>query len=296
MSCCRSRGRFPKLTLYALACQFETNGTIGEAQHSREGEAKIAQAKLEEEINRSKSEFLSNVGQELLTPLNHVIGYAELLQESALDQERHDDVADLQHVLDAAGRLLSMINQMLSISLVDARAQTLSADEFDINALINDVVETMKSAAHANAIVVEVHEEQGSWTCDAPKIDQCLRALLSNAIKFTAAGVITVRARRRVIAGGQSWLHVDVIDTGPGIEAARLETLFLPFSGCQTTTQEERAGVGLGLAFTRQLARLMGGDVTVTSRLGAGSRFTLAVPAEFHFAAPMSRIGEARAI
>jgi signal transduction histidine kinase len=238
-----------------------------------------------EEINRSKSEFLSNVGHELMTPLNHIIGYAELLQESALDQSRQTDAADAQQILDAAGRLLSMVNQMLSISLMDAREQKVSVDECDINVLIHDAVEAMKPAADANgnAIAIEAHDEMGHWICDAAKIDQCLRGLLSNAVRFTNGGVIVVRARR-TIAGGRTWLDLDIVDNGPGIEAPRMETLFQPFSALQTMDPVRREGMGLGLAFTRQLARLMGGDVTAASTAGAGSHFSLCVPAEFHLA------------
>jgi PAS domain S-box-containing protein len=261
----------------------------------REAETELAKAKLREELNRSKSEFLSNVGQELMTPLNHIIGYAELLQESALDQARHADAADVEHILHAAGRLLSMVNQMLSISLVDVREQKVFVDECDINVIIHDVVEAMKPAADANAnhIVIEAHDEAGHWICDASKIDQCLRGLLSNAVRFTSDGVITVRARRAV-ANGRSWLDLDVIDTGPGIDPLRLETLFEPFSAIQTMDRTKREGMGLGLAFTRQLARLMGGDVTAASTIGAGSHFSLCVPAEFHAAAPQ-RASPARA-
>jgi PAS domain S-box-containing protein len=253
----------------------------------REAEGELAKAKLAEELNRSKSEFLSNVGHELMTPLNHIIGYAELLQESALDQARHADAADVQQILHAAGRLLSMVNQMLSISLVDVREQKVFVDECDINVIIHDAVEAMKPAADANSneIAIEAHEEVGHWICDATKIDQCLRGLLSNAVRFTNAGVITVRARRAV-ANGRSWLDLDVIDNGPGIDPLRLETLFEPFSAIQSMDRKRREGMGLGLAFTRQLARLMGGDVTATSTVGAGSHFSLSVPAEFHAAAP----------
>ncbi len=261
----------------------------------REAEAELARAKLAGEINRSKSEFLANVGHELMTPLNHIIGYAELLQESALDQARHADAADVQHILDAAIRLLSMVNQMLSISLVDARDQKVSLDECDINVLVHDAVEAMRAAADANAneIVIEAHDERGHWICDAPKIDQCLRALLSNAARFTKSGIVTVRARRAV-ADGRSWLRLEVVDNGPGIEACRLETLFQPFSAIQSMDRTRREGMGLGLAFTRQLARLMGGDVTAVSAIGAGSHFSLSVPAEFH-AAGLEQFAEGRA-
>jgi PAS domain S-box-containing protein len=253
----------------------------------REAEAELAKAKLTEEINRSKSEFLCNVGHELMTPLNHIIGYAELLQEAALDQARDSDAADVQHILDAAGRLVSMVNQMLSISLVDAREQKVFVDECDINMLIHDAVEAMKAAADANGdeVVVEAHEELGHWLCDASKIDQCLRSLLSNAVRFTTGGLIIVRAQR-TSPDGRSWLNLDVIDNGPGIEAPRLETLFQPFSALASMDPAKREGMGLGLAFTRQLARLMGGDVTATSAIGVGSRFSLRVPAEFHSSAP----------
>lgn len=248
----------------------------------RSAEAELLRAKVTEEIGRSKSEFLANISHELKTPLNHIIGYSELLQESARDEGRACDVTDHQRILDAAARLLSMINHMLSISLTDARRHKVCVDECDIGEVINDAVEALKQTidANRNEITTELPNERGLWTCDSSKIDQCLRCLLSNAAKFTTDGVITVRVGH-IMAEGRSCLQLEVIDTGEGIEHSRLATLFEPFADPETDrqTQEE---IGLSLAVTRQLVRLMGGDLTVASTRGQGSHFKLRVPAEFH--------------
>lgn len=234
------------------------------------------------EISRSKSEFIANVSHELRTPLNAIIGYSELLLENARDQGRDADAIDNQHVLDAAGRLLATVNQILYLSAIDAGRHQLNIDECDVNALIRDVVVATTTSAHANGneIVVELFGQDGLWLCDGPKIDHCLRNMVSNAAKFTRDGSIAVRVGRDVI-DGRSWLRLDVIDTGIGIDAAQLDMLFRPFTWTDPSVTRQHQGVGLGLAVTRQLARLMGGDVTVASSVGRGSQFTLCVPAEY---------------
>jgi len=248
----------------------------------REAEAEALRAKLAEAISRSKSEFLANVSHELKTPLNHILGYSELLLEAALDEGRQRDAVDHQRVLGAANRLLSMINQMLAVAQIDASRHKVCVEECDVGTIIHDAVTAIKTQAdaHGNEITIEISDERGLWNCDSSKIDQCLRSLLSNAAKFTSNGVISVRASRDG-RDGASWLQLEVIDTGQGIDESRLAAIFEPFSRTDSGPPE-RNEIGLGLAVARQIARLMGGDLTVASTTGQGSRFTLRVPAEFH--------------
>lgn len=236
-----------------------------------------------EEISRSKSEFIATVSHEFRTPLNAIVGYSELLLEGAQDDGRESDARDAQRVLDASKRLLSMVNEMLRLSAIEAGRHKVSVDECDINALIDDAVVAMTPAiaANGNKVVVEPFPAQGFWLCDGAKLDHCLRHLLSNAGKFTRNGDIIVRASRDP-GDSKSWLQIEVADTGIGIEASELDNIFRPFALTNAAAARKQGeGAGLGLAVTRQMLRLMGGDVAVASAPGQGSRFTMRVPADF---------------
>lgn len=250
----------------------------------------VAARKVAEEISRSKSEFIANVTHELRTPLDVIIGYSELLIEKAQDQGDKSDAIDNARVLDAATRLLLMVNEMLRLSSIDAGQHKINVDECDVNALVRDAVIALTPAASANdnRIVVKPHTTSGFWICDGPKLDHCLRHLLSNAAKFTRDGVITVRVRSET-EKGRMLLCLDVADTGVGIATAQLEEIFVPFGSADTSAERPQKGTGLGLAVTRRLAQLMGGDVIVESVPGRGSCFTLSVSAEFLVDAPVLR-------
>ncbi len=242
-----------------------------------------------EKISRAKSGLVASVSHEFRTPLNAIIGYTELLLENAQDQDRREDAADSQRVLDGATRLLSMVNNMLRLSAIDAGRHKVRLDECDINALVRDavIVVTPQVEANGNVLSFEPHGEAGFWVCDGPKLADCLKNLLSNAAQFTHDGEILVRASMEH-AEDRTWLQLEVSDNGVGIEPSLQETIFIPFGLTDADTPQRRSGIGLGLAVTRQLAQLMGGDVAVKSATGCGSHFTLRVPAEFLADAPES--------
>jgi len=242
-----------------------------------------------ETANVAKSQFLATMSHELRTPLNAIIGYGEMLMETADERGDRQDRADLGRIHGAAHRLLSLINDVLDLSKIEAGGVELAPDSVDLLALLNEVVETVTPAASANgsAIVLEAPFDLGCAETDGFKLSQCLLNLMSNAAKFTANGQIKLHARRE-IENGAEWLRFDVADTGIGIAPEALQRLFQPFVQADASTTRAYGGTGLGLAITRRLARLMGGDVTVKSVVGRGSAFTLRVPANLGETAPIA--------
>jgi PAS domain S-box-containing protein len=241
----------------------------------RAAEGTLLRARLAEELNRSKAQFLASVSHELKTPLDHIIGYTELLQEAARDQGRDADVADHQQVLDAATRLLYMITQLLQISQTDLSQHAPRVDDWDIAALLHDAAEAMRSMddLNGNQIVVRVQDVKTPISCDGKKLDQALRCLLSNAVQNTRDGLIKIRARVHNETGAD-WLVLDVIDNGAGVDPAMHAALFEPFP-----KDGIDRGLGLGLAVARQLMRHIGGEaLLVRSEPGVGSHFSLRAP------------------
>jgi signal transduction histidine kinase len=232
-----------------------------------------------EEANVAKTQFLATMSHELRTPLNAIIGYGEILIENADERGDPQDRADLERIHAAAHRLLAMINDVLDLSKIEAGAAELTLDHLELDALVKDIVDTMRPAvtANNNQLVVE-SESLGTAETDGFKLSQCLLNLMSNAAKFTHDGQVKLRARREQEAGAD-WLVFDVLDTGIGIAPDALTRLFQPFVQADASTTRAFGGTGLGLAITRRLARMLGGDVAVQSAAAQGSAFTLRVPA-----------------
>ncbi|MCA8885769.1 MAG: HAMP domain-containing histidine kinase, partial [Hyphomonadaceae bacterium] len=217
------------------------------------------------------------MSHELRTPLNAIIGYGELLMENADARGDEQDRDDLKRIHGAAHRLLSMINDVLDLSKIEAGAAIVSNDEIDIEGMIAEVVSTVRPAATAKGSTITVEAEPclGTLATDGFKLSQCLLNLMSNAAKFTQDGQIKLVAER-----DPQWATFHVIDTGIGISPDAQQRLFQPFVQADATTTRAYGGTGLGLAITRRLARLLGGDVTVKSVLGQGSVFTLRIPVQ----------------
>jgi signal transduction histidine kinase/CheY-like chemotaxis protein len=246
--------------------------------------AELAQAtQLAHDASVAKSQFLANMSHELRTPLNAVIGYTEVMREAAADEGRASDVADHDRVLSAAHRLLALVNQVLDLSKIEAGRMTVDAERLAVASLIQDAVAIARPMAQANGnrITVDIDPNIGDASTDAMKLSQCVLNLLSNAAKFTKDGEIAVAVRR---CGDM--LEIAVRDTGPGIAPEHLGHLFAPFVQADATVTRRHGGTGLGLAITREFARLLGGDVTVTSVLGEGSTFLLRVRANQRAGAP----------
>jgi len=248
-----------------------------------EAETKRAEA---EEANRAKSEFLAVMTHELRTPLNAVIGYAEIIDEDLRAEGRDELAADATRITSSARHLLSLIDQILNMSSVDAGQQGLSLRDFDVRKLLEEGVGLVEQDARAagNRIGVRVAADAEFAHNDAGKLAVCMSALLSNAVKFTSQGLIAVTAERD-FSGGQEWLTIAVSDTGVGIAEADLARIFTPFSQIDSSTTRAKGGLGLGLSVARRMAQTIGGDVTATSQLGGGSTFTVRVPMRLGVAA-----------
>ncbi|MGE0597519.1 MAG: hybrid sensor histidine kinase/response regulator [Hyphomonadaceae bacterium] len=239
-----------------------------------------------ESANLAKSQFLANMSHELRTPLNAIIGYAEILQEDAEDANAETTVQDLNRILAAAKHLLSLISEILDLSKIEAGRMDVSAANFDPLDLTEELLETMRplAAQNGNALSFARPEDGKLANTDAVKLRQCLMNLLSNACKFTRNGAVDVRAELRLHNGVEQIFFV-VRDTGIGMAPEHLARLFQPFVQADPSITQQYGGTGLGLTITRRLAQLLGGDVSVESKLGEGAVFTLHVPLNFADAA-----------
>jgi signal transduction histidine kinase/DNA-binding response OmpR family regulator len=230
--------------------------------------------------SQHKSTFLANMSHELRTPLNAIIGYSEMLQEDAVDEGAEGLVPDLKRVNAAGKHLLELINSILDLSKIEAGRMELHLEDFDVAAMVEDIAAVVKPLAENNGNRLDVTGQAtaGTMHADPTKVRQVLFNLLSNACKFTENGAISLTVEREG-ASDDAWLSFMVSDTGIGLTADQLGRLFQEFSQADASTTRKYGGTGLGLALSRRLSRLMGGDVTVTSEAGRGSRFTVRLPA-----------------
>jgi signal transduction histidine kinase/DNA-binding response OmpR family regulator len=231
--------------------------------------------------DRHKSEFLANMSHELRTPLNAIIGYSEMLQEDAVDLGAEQFTDDLKRINAAGKHLLELINAVLDLSKIEAGKMELYLESFDVGGLVRDIAAVIQplAAKNANRLDVRCPPETGTMRADLTKVRQALFNLLSNACKFTERGTISLTVAREVVEGRDSMVF-DVGDTGIGMTPEQLARLFEAFSQADAATTRRYGGTGLGLALSRRLCRMMGGDVTVESVAGRGSTFTIRLPAE----------------
>jgi signal transduction histidine kinase/DNA-binding response OmpR family regulator len=253
------------------------------------------QSRQLEAASQHKSQFLANMSHELRTPLNAIIGVTEMLLDDARAL-RPEDVEPLERILRAGKHLLALINDILDLSKIEAGKIELHIESFAITPLVEDVVTTMGPLAekNGNRIVVEVPDDMGRMSADALRVRQALLNLASNASKFTEGGLVTITGERRHEAG-REWVTFAVADTGIGMTPAQTARLFEDFTQADSSTTRKYGGTGLGLAISRRFCRLMGGDITVESALGAGSTFTMRLPANVEQADTVPRLGPAPA-
>lgn len=230
--------------------------------------------------NKAKSMFLANMSHELRTPLNAVIGYSEIIEEDLAIGETYSTAADLAKIRASANHLLTLINELLDLSRIEAGKLDLHARPLDVEKLLREAMDAVSPIAAKNntRCHVAIAPEAAHVFADETRTRQCVLNLLSNAAKFTQNGTIALDARRCRI-GSEAGVAIAVRDTGVGITQENLQRLFQPFMQADNTKTRAHDGAGLGLVITRRLARAMGGDVTVFSELGKGSTFTLYLPA-----------------
>ena len=251
---------------------------IQNARLFREIEAKSRELEV---ASRHKSEFLASMSHELRTPLNAIIGYSEMLQEEVQDLGQEALIPDLGKINAAGKHLLELINAVLDLSKIEAGRMELFLETFPVRPLVEDIASVVQLLAEKNGNRLEVRcaPDVGEMRADLTKVRQTLFNLLSNASKFTERGTITLEAAREPGANGDRNVF-RVSDTGIGMTPEQIGRLFQDFSQADVSTSRRYGGTGLGLALSRRLCRLMGGDVTVASEVGRGSTFTVRLPSE----------------
>jgi len=230
------------------------------------------------EASERKSQFLSSVSHELRTPLNAIIGLTEMLATNAARFGTEKALEPLRRVNAAGTHLLSLINEILDLSKIEAGKLELNVEPINLARLIDEVIGTAGQLAekNKNRLTVEAQEGLGAITADPLRLKQILLNLLSNACKFTKEGEVALRVRK--VADGRDRVELAVADSGIGMTAEQQAKLFQDFTQADSLTARRYGGTGLGLAISRKLARMMGGDVTVTSEPGKGSVFTVRLP------------------
>ena len=247
----------------------------GSALQQREIALADANHRLEE-ANRLKSEFMATMSHELRTPLNAILGFTDLVRSGASGAISAKTDDSLERVRRNGALLLELINDILDLSKIEAGRLVLTHDIVAIEHVARDVLASVQTLADAKGIALELHADDVDVLAIADRraVKQILTNLVGNAVKFTLEGRVSVTVR---LQGDASF--IDVEDTGPGIVPDDQSAVFEPFRQVGTHARTGTGGTGLGLAIASRLARLMGGDIVLSSELGRGSRFTLRLPA-----------------
>lgn len=244
-----------------------------------EAQALRAQAAAEA-TSQAKSMFVATMSHEFRTPLNAILGYTKLLQLGATMRGQPEIVPDLARITAAGKHLLTLVTNILDFSKLEQGRMTLDVTDVDVRHISEEVIGIVSPLADANGntLQLDLAPMVGTICADAGKLRQILFNLVSNALKFTTDGTITLRVRRET-ADAEDWLHFAVLDTGIGITPDQQSRLFMPFTQADVSTTRKYGGTGLGLSLSRELCHLMGGDISVVSETGVGSTFTAHLPA-----------------
>ncbi len=250
--------------------EIELSKAIAEAQKARA---------VAEEANSAKSAFLANMSHELRTPMNAIIGYSEMLLEDAKESEQNNTVADLLKIHSSAIHLLSLINEILDLSKIEAGKMELFLEEIHLSTVINEIANTVRPIVdkNANKLFIQCSEIIPMIKADLIKLRQILLNLLSNAGKFTHGGEInfTVSVENTPETG---WIVFKVSDTGIGMSKEQVDKVFDAFIQADNSTTRKYGGSGLGLTITKKFCEMMGGSILVESVPAVGSVFIVKLP------------------
>jgi len=231
------------------------------------------------QATQAKSKFLANMSHELRTPMNAIIGYSELLIDEAPELDSAEFIPDLEKIHGAGKHLLTLINDVLDLSKIEAGKMELHIDAFPLGDLLSDIVTTIRPEIerNRNRLELEVADELGEMTADETKVRQILFNLLSNASKFTKAGAVFLRVSPEQ-SNGLKMVRFEVADDGIGMTPEQLERVFDAFTQADSTTTRRYGGSGLGLTISQKFCQAMGGAISARSVPGEGSTFVVHLP------------------
>ena len=252
----------------------EVNGLID----ARTNEMETARDEARDASDQ-KTKFFANMSHELRTPLNAILGYGEMLYEDCEDLGYDDLLPDLKKITSSGTHLLSLINNILDLSKIEAGKMELFVTNFEIENMIQTIKDVSEplAAKNDNGFVINLDGAMGSMSQDETKLRQCLTNFLSNGFKFTKNGTVTLDVKSR-IEGDVEFVDFAVIDTGAGMSPEGVVKVFEEYTQAERSTSANYGGTGLGLPISKKFAEIMGGDVVVTSEEGVGSVFTMSVP------------------
>ncbi len=271
-------------TLVHLKTNDEIGRVVNEYNHMIEQEREHideleAAREKAEAATRTKSQFLATMSHELRTPLNAVIGISEMLREEVEDNKDEDYVEPLSRVTRAGKHLLSLINEILDLSKIEAGKMEIIPEHVHLNEFLDDIRSTSLTLAEKknNQLIVEINAKLKNIFVDPTRLRQIILNLVSNACKFTECGKITLSVQDKEI-DNVDWFEFKVLDNGIGIEEEKLESLFEEFNQADNTTTRKYGGTGLGLTICRRLCDIMGGSINVRSEIGVGTEFCFLIP------------------
>ena len=254
----------------------------GEMRQHRMTAAQLRKATAEaERAGAAKAEFVASMSHELRTPLNAVIGYSQMLLEDAMDEKDEAAIADLEKIHSAGQNLLRRVNEVLDLSKIEAGKMELATETVVIEEFLQGVAESHRARAAAKGLGLTFQPagRLGAAEWDGGRVRQLLEHILDNAVKYTEAGAVSITAERR--EGEVEEIVIRVRDTGVGIPADMLPSLFEMFTGAEDASGSKYGDVGLGLALSQALCRIMGGRIAGESVVGRGSCFTVTLPVAY---------------